>query len=196
MQLREYQLKIVEENLRAMEAGCKATLNGLFTGAGKTVIFCELANRIPGRTLIVCHMRELVQQAAAKVKAVTSLDAAVEMAEQTSSEDGWWSPQIVVASKQTLLSRRGGQPRYKKFAEPFQLVIADEAHILCSPQVVEMFQYFQAGGAMVAGFTATPFRMDGKAMLQGDATLCSSTNSSLAGSTCSGQLPTAGPALR
>jgi superfamily II DNA or RNA helicase len=51
----------------------QATLNGLFTGAGKTVIFCLLAARIAGRTLIICPLRELVWQTIDKVQQVTNL---------------------------------------------------------------------------------------------------------------------------
>ena len=166
MQLRDYQERVVDENLTAMERGVKATLNGLFTGAGKTVIFCAMAARISGRTLIICPLRELVWQAAQKVREVTELDPDIEMADFVASQDEWWSAQIVVASKQTLMSRRCGVPRYKRLTD-FQLIILDEAHVMCSPQVVEMLKHFQNNGAMVAGFTATPFRMDGKAMMQG-----------------------------
>lgn len=175
MLLRDYQERVVNENLTAMERGVKATLNGLFTGAGKTIIFCAMAARIPGRTLIICPLRELVWQAAQKVREVTELDPDIEMADFVASQDEWWSAQIVVASKQTLMSRRGGVPRYKRLTD-FQLIILDEAHVMCSPQVVEMLKHFQNNGAMVAGFTATPFRMDGKAMMQEGA--CSSTNNS------------------
>lgn len=189
--LRDYQSQVVEENLAAMQAGVKATLNGLFTGAGKTVIFCTLADRIDGRTLIICPLRELVWQAAEKVREVTELDPALEMADFHCEEDDWFSPKIVVASKQTLLSRRGGKPRYTKFKD-FQLVIVDEAHTMCSPQVVTMLQWFQDNGAMVAGFTATPFRMDGKAMMQ-EGSVCSSTNDSSEDSTSPGPSKTSGP---
>lgn len=189
MQLRDYQQEILEENLAAMEAGVKATLNGLFTGAGKTVLFVSMADRIPGRTLIICPLRELVWQAADKVRTITSEDPGMEMAEFTADGDDWWSPKIVVASKQTLLSRRGGEKRYTKFND-FQLVIVDEAHLMCSAPVIEMFRFFQATGAMVAGFTATPFRMDGKAMLRREA--WNSTNDSSADATSSGQSITDG----
>lgn len=189
MQLRDYQERVVNENLTAMESGVKATLNGLFTGAGKTVIFCAMAARIPGRTLIICPLRELVWQAAQKVREVTELDPDIEMADFVASQDEWWSAQIVVASKQTLMSRRGGVPRYKRLTD-FQLIILDEAHVMCSPQVVEMLKHFQNNGAMVAGFTATPFRMDGKAMMQEGA--CSSTNDLSEASTSAGQPTTAG----
>lgn len=183
MDLRDYQERIVNENLTAMERGVKATLNGLFTGAGKTVIFCSMASRIVGRTLIIVPLRELAWQAVDKVREVTELDPALEMADFTCDEDEWWSPQIVVASKQTLLSRRGGVQRYRKFKQ-FELVIVDEAHLMCSDTVVEMLKWFQEGGAMVAGFTATPFRMDGKAMMQEGA--CISTSNSSVATTCGG----------
>lgn len=189
MQLRDYQEQIVSDNIAAMHSGAKATLNGLFTGAGKTVIFVTLAARIMGKTLIICPLRELVWQAVEKVRDLTAEDPSIEMADFRAMEDDWWSPKVVVASKQTLLSSRGGQKRYKKFTE-FELVIVDEAHLMCSPQVVEMLRWFQEGGAMVAGFTATPFRMDGKAMMQEGT--CNSTSDSSVDTTCGGPSITAG----
>ncbi|NBW10872.1 MAG: ATP-dependent helicase, partial [Caulobacteraceae bacterium] len=78
MILRDYQEEIVERNLDAMRRGVKSTLNGLFTGAGKTVIFCSLADRIPGRTLIICSLRELVWQAVDKVREITDADPDIE----------------------------------------------------------------------------------------------------------------------
>ncbi len=164
MQLRDYQEEIVHKNLQAMKAGRKAVLNGLFTGAGKTVIFVSLADRIEGRTLIICPLRELVWQACDKVRSITGNDADVEMADF--KVDELWPSKIVVASKQTLLSRRGSEPRYSRFAG-FSLVIVDEAHMMMSEPVQRMLKFFQDGGAMVAGFTATPFRMDGRAMVAG-----------------------------
>jgi len=164
MQLRDYQEQIVADNLAAMERGVTATLNHLFTGAGKTVIFVHLADRIAGSTLIICPLKELVWQAVDKVRTITGEDPDIEMAEYRAGGD-WFSPKVTVASKQTLLSRRGGEPRYKRFGD-FSLVIVDEAHMMCSEAVIEMLRHFQSRGAMVAGFTATPFRMDGKAMLR------------------------------
>ena len=184
MRLRDYQDEIVTANLQAMERGVASTLNGLFTGAGKTVIFVTLAARIMGRTLIICPMRELVWQAIDKVREITDQDPDVEMANFHAEED--WPSKVIVASKQTLLSRRGGEQRYKKFRH-FQLVIVDEAHLMCSEPVTEMLRYFQADGAMVAGFTATPFRMDGRGLL------CNSTKSLSVTTTLDGQSTTDGP---
>lgn len=158
MKLRDYQEEIVEAHLRAMDQGVQSTLTGLFTGAGKTVVFTETANRTAGRTLILAPLRELVWQGVDKVRDICGFDPALEMAEYRAQEDEWWSPKVIVGCKQTLI--RG---RYKKF-EDIRLVIVDEAHLQYSPACLEMFRWFQARGAMIAGFTATPFRMDGTAM--------------------------------
>lgn len=162
--LRDYQALAVQMHLDAMNAGVRSMLSGIFTGAGKTVIFTELARRCDGRTLIVCPMRELVWQAVDKVHTLTSSTADIEMADYVADRE--WPAKIVVASKQSLLSRRGGELRYKSF-DGFRLVIVDEAHTMCSEPVVKMLQHFVDGGAMVAGFTATPFRTDGTKMMAG-----------------------------
>lgn len=161
MKLRDYQETIVTGNLDALDRKVSSTLSGVFTGAGKTVMFVEMANRISGRTLIIAPLRELVWQAANKVREIMEMDPELEMAEFRSSADEWWSPKVVVACKQTLLGRG---KRYQKFKD-IQLVIVDEAHMQFSEACLEMFRWFNANGAMVAGFTATPFRMSGEALL-------------------------------
>lgn len=167
MDLRDYQKTVVDSHLDAIARSVRATLTGLFTGAGKTVIFCEIARRLPGRTLIIAPLRELVWQAAEKVREVAELDPGMEMAEFRCDQDEWWSPKVVVACKQTLV--RG---RYKKFTD-ISMVVVDEAHMQFSPACLEMFRWFQDHGAMIAGFTATPFRMSGEALMDFyEETLC------------------------
>jgi superfamily II DNA or RNA helicase len=160
MILRDYQTDIVNKNMDALDRKVASTLNGVFTGAGKTVVFTEMAGRVDGRTLIMAPLRELVWQAVEKVRDILGLDPALEMADYRASEDEWWSPQIVVACKQTLTGR---SKRYQKFKD-IRLVIVDEAHMQYSPACLEMFRWFNDRGAMVAGFTATPFRMSGEAL--------------------------------
>jgi len=186
--MRDYQTEVIESLLDAMRCGVKSALVGLFTGAGKTVIFSELANRIEGRTLIIAPMRELVWQAADKVRQATDTDPDIEMADYVAERD-YWPAKVVVASKQTLLSSRRGDKRYRRF-DGFQLVIVDEAHLQCSDPVVEMLKFFQDQGAMVVGFTATPFRQDGRPMLRSEA--CNSTKSQSATTTSSGPSQTDG----
>jgi superfamily II DNA or RNA helicase len=189
MILRDYQEDTVTQNLSAMDRGVKSTLNHLFTGAGKTVCFATMASRISGRTLIMCHLRPLVWQTVDKIREICDLDPGVEMADYASDENDWFPSKVVVASKPTLTSKRGGEYRYKRFTD-MSLVIVDEAHLMCSPAVVEMLRWFQDTGAMIAGFTATPFRMDGKPMLRRAA--CSSMKSLSEGTTSTGPSPTDG----
>ena len=81
MILRDYQEELVSHNLSAMDRGVKSTLNHLFTGAGKTVCFVTMASRIPGRTLIMCHLRPLVWQTVDKIREICELDPRGEMAD-------------------------------------------------------------------------------------------------------------------
>ena len=177
VKLRDYQEQVVASVLGCMKQGFKSSLNAIFTGAGKTIIFSTLAKRIAGRTLIIAPLRELVWQAADKARAIVGEDVDIEMAEYSapSGDDFIIPSKVVVACKQTLLSGRKDSKRYKKFTD-FQLVIVDEAHMQCSEAVVEMLTYFQKQGAHVSGFTATPFRMDSKPMLTEGA--CDFTNAS------------------
>lgn len=161
--LRDYQEHTVRLNIEAIQRG-EPVLNGMFTGAGKTVMFSEIARRIDGRTLVICHMRELVWQAVEKARTVAETEPDIEMADFMADEDAWCPARIVVASKQTLLSHRGGVPRYKRLSG-LSVVHVDEAHIQFSEPVLEMLRWFQSQGAMICGWTATPFRMDGRSLM-------------------------------
>ena len=70
MQLREYQTTALEQIRSSLEKGYKAPLLVLPTGAGKTVIFSELAKDFVSQdknVLILVHRRELVKQACEKL---------------------------------------------------------------------------------------------------------------------------------
>lgn len=191
MELRDYQADVIERVEAAMDRGLRSTLCALFTGAGKTVIFATLASRLSGRTLIIAPLRELVWQAVNKCRQIVGDDVDIEMAEfKSTTDDGWTPPaKVVVACKQTLLSRAGDRKRYHRLSG-FDLVVIDEAHMQCSEPVVEMLKHFQKDGAFVAGFTATPFRMDGVPMLMEGA--CDFTNQSQPTTESSGELKTDG----
>ena len=69
MQLREYQTTALEQIRSSLEKGYKAPLLVLPTGAGKTIIFSELANDFVckgQKVLILVHRRELIKQACEK----------------------------------------------------------------------------------------------------------------------------------
>lgn len=152
MQATDYQQRCVDAIINGMQAGHQAQLCDLFTGAGKTVIFALLAREMyESKVLVLCHQRELVWQAADKMDAVAAETPGVEMAEWHSHRG-----RVTVACTPTLL--RG---RYRKFLG-HQIIIVDEAHRQMSAAVLAMLREFQENGGYVVGFTATPFRMDGK----------------------------------
>lgn len=149
MKLRPYQTQIVS----AVESGWGEATRQLIvvpTGGGKTIIFAALAAREQGRTLILAHREELIEQAAEKLHRSTGIAAEIEKAERRAS----MSARVVVASVQTL---RGD--RLKRWpANHFGLVVADEAHHAIADSWQSVLTHFT--GAKVLGVTATPDRGD------------------------------------
>lgn len=151
MTLRPYQSSCVD----AIEAGFKQfgrQLAVLPTGGGKTIIFSHLANRCPGRTLILAHRGELIEQAHAKLRSATGIFASIEKAESRGSMDS----KVVIGSVQTLLNA-GRRERWP--TDHFQLVVVDEAHHALADSYRGILNYFTA---KVLGVTATPDRGDKK----------------------------------
>ena len=159
MQARDYQTMCCEAILDAAAKGHRAILCVLFTGAGKTVIFSLLAKMLfNSKILIIAPMRELVWQAADTADRITEEYADVEMA------DSWaQGNRVTVACRNTLLA--GREKRYKRLLGA-RVVIVDEAHTQFSEPFLAMLREFQEHGAIIVGFTATPFRMDGKPLMK------------------------------
>ena len=70
MELRKYQIKAIKRTADSLRNGNKAPLLTLPTGAGKTVIFSEIAKRAVlknNNVLILVHRRELIKQASQKL---------------------------------------------------------------------------------------------------------------------------------
>lgn len=162
MNLRPYQMQAVDAASSALAAHGSA-LMVLPTGTGKTVVFSHLASRQDRRTLILAHRQELVEQAAAKVKAITGQDAAIEMGDRYSNERGVWGPaQVVVASVQSMVSGFSGGRRMNRFCpDEFSLVVIDEAHHASANSYRSVVNYFTRWPHVkVLGVTATPDRSD------------------------------------
>jgi superfamily II DNA or RNA helicase len=124
------------------------------TGGGKTIIFSWLAQREPGRTLILAHREELIDQAIAKLGAATGLQADKEKAEARAGMDA----KVVVGSIQSLV---GDARRQRWPANHFDLVIVDEAHHVPADSYRKVLSRFDAH-SKVLGVTATPDRADKK----------------------------------
>jgi len=154
VELRAYQSEAIaaaRDKLRTE----RSTLVVLPTGSGKTVIFAEIARLAiarGGRVLVLAHRTELLDQAAAKVRAAAP-DLRVER-EQASSRAGL--ARVVIASVQTLHRA----PRLARWApDAFSLVIVDEAHHVAAQSYQRVLAHFAT--AKILGFTATPDRADG-----------------------------------
>lgn len=151
--LRPYQRDAVAAVFSSWQAGYKAPLIVLPTGAGKTITFAEVARRTKGRVLVLAHRRELIMQAADKIEAVTGIRPGIDMGDLRAKA----SDRIVIATVQGLARGRRIE------GDQFELVIVDEAH-----HCVADSQYSAVLEAIAApkrlGVTATAFRSDQKAL--------------------------------
>ncbi|MDG9705561.1 DEAD/DEAH box helicase [Streptomyces sp. DH37] len=155
--LRDYQAAAIDALITGWQnGGCRLAVL-LPTGAGKTVVFSHLAARMYQhgiRTLVIAHRDELIQQAAAKVRAVAPhLRVGIVKAEHDQHQD----VDVIVASIQTLaVTKRRAAIR------DIGLVIVDEAHHAAAPTYVETLRHFGCfDRTPAAGFTATMQREQG-----------------------------------
>jgi superfamily II DNA or RNA helicase len=148
MQPRPYQ----QEAIDAIEAGFKEFNRQLAvspTGSGKTCLFAWLAKRRqPGRTLIMAHRNELVDQAIDKIRVATGIIAGKEKAEFSAS----LSDPVVVTSVQSMIRRLDRWP-----PNHVSLIVVDECHHSISDSWQTVLAHFTG---QVLGVTATPDRGD------------------------------------
>src|SRR5437016_3237861 len=152
---RPYQYEAVAALLAATARGVQRPLLVLPTGTGKTIIFALLVQRRRGRSLILAHRDELIQQAVAKLHLV---DPTLALGVVQAERDELTAP-TVVASVQTL-SRR---PRLARLVPDFHTIVIDEAHHAPAPTYRRILDYCRAwrpDGPLVVGVTATPERGD------------------------------------
>ena len=144
-----------DQAVRSVESGWAHARRQLLvaaTGAGKTVMFSHLAKRQEGRTLILAHREELVDQAVKKLRAATGIEASVEMGKRRSTDT-----RVVVASVQSMRTRMHQFDRKR-----FDLIVADEAHLSLADEWQEVLGHFDCD--RILGVTATPSRSDKKAL--------------------------------
>ncbi|MFN3652583.1 MAG: DEAD/DEAH box helicase [Armatimonadota bacterium] len=160
LQLRPYQEEAVQSVLAARAEGLQRVLYTKPTGTGKTVTFVALRNQWPegGKTLVIAHREELLEQAAVSFhRADPSVHVEIEQGSRKASQ---WAD-VVVASVQTL--GRKNSTRLAWLREKLRLVIVDEAHHAPARIYKDTFHRFgcyDLGGPMLVGCTATPKRMD------------------------------------
>ena len=161
IELRPYQYECIEAIESAEKNGTNRQLVALPTGTGKTVIFCTFAKKRNGRTLILAHRDELIQQAVDKLEMVwDNVSAGVVKAERNETDK-----QVVVGSVQTV-SREN---RLEQLPTDFDFIITDECHHGAAATYRRIYEYL---GVMAEddeelqtdtlhlGVTATPERTD------------------------------------
>ncbi|WP_327436120.1 DEAD/DEAH box helicase [Streptomyces sp. NBC_01201] len=149
--------------IQALTAGWAGPNNRLAivlpTGAGKTVVFANLIAQMRHqlgrkRALVIAHREELIEQAAAKIRAVCpDLKVGIVKAERNHHR----FMDVVVASVQTLAVERR-----REAIQDIGMVIVDECHHAAASTYRTVLEHFGAwSGTPVAGFTATMTRGDG-----------------------------------
>lgn len=166
VRLRDYQEECIQSVLSSLKQGHKRLGISLATGAGKTVIFTQLIDRIKPtskdatQTLILAHRRELVEQAARHcTNAYPGKTVDIEMGNMHASG----AADITIASVQSLTSG----DRISKFSpNRFKLVLVDEAHHIVAPGYLRTLEHFgldqkREDSPALVGVSATFSRFDG-----------------------------------
>lgn len=157
MILRPYQSRAITRARQAWARGRRSILMVAPTGAGKTVIFAEIARSAVnrgGQVLVLVHRSELVQQSRDKL---SRLGLRVGIIQAGIDPDP--AAPVQVATTQTLLARGG---------PPATVVVVDEAHHYPDADTVWGGAVAQYSSAAILGFTATPERGDGQGLSQFD----------------------------
>jgi superfamily II DNA or RNA helicase len=157
MIFRDYQAKMVSKAKKALETAGN-TLCVSPTGSGKTIILSGLAGAMqPAKTLILQHRDELTEQNLKKFMQVNpGMPVSVFNAASKS-----WRGKATFGMVQTL-SRNGNLDTLPQL----DLVIIDEAHHVAAESYMRIIAAAKDRNPalMVAGFTATPLRGDGKGL--------------------------------
>jgi DNA repair protein RadD len=159
VQLRPYQQEAVNAVYRYLREHDDNPVVVAPTGSGKSAIIAAIctdaATMWNGRVIVLAHVKELLEQAVDKLKAICpSLDVGVYSAGLGRRDVGHG---VIVAGIQSV---------YRRACEldAFDLVVVDECHLI-PPEGEGMYRQFLADAKVVnpqlriIGLTATPFRM-------------------------------------
>lgn len=153
--LRDYQEQALSAIVDADARGVRRQLLVMPTGSGKTVTFAAAITQRGGRALVLAHRKELLDQAAEKIRdAAPELTVGVVQGRRNDAD-----ADVVVASVQTAI----GAARLSQLGT-FDLIVVDEAHHAAADsyrRVLTALGAFTDGGPLTLGFTATPSRADG-----------------------------------
>ena len=152
MELRPYQAQAVSGLRDALRTADSALLV-MPTGAGKTVVFTEIARLATEKNktvFVLVHRRELINQASDKLTKAGVKHGIIAAGFDRSTHS------VQVCSVQTLVRR------LSTVTTAPDLVIIDEAHHAVAGSWEKVIQHFQ--DARIVGVTATPSRLDGRGL--------------------------------
>lgn len=149
--LHPYQAEGIEAIRRAVRAGHRRILAVCPVGGGKTVMFSHILSSTVakgGTGLVLVHREELLDQASEKL---TRSGVAHGVIKAGRKPQPCWPVQV--ASVQSLIRRP---------IPPTNLVVIDEAHRTMAASYRQLLE--RLPDATILGFTATPYRTDGRGL--------------------------------
>jgi DNA repair protein RadD len=151
--LRPYQITDIERLRGEYATGKRAVIYQLATGGGKTVVFSKVVSSAveKGKKVgVVCHRRELINQASAKLAWCGVLHGI-----QAAGLDRDHDAPVQVCSIQSIINRLDALPQ-------FDLLVLDECHHAVAATWAAFL--LSQPKAKILGVSATPVRLDGKGL--------------------------------
>lgn len=165
LKLRYYQEDAVSNSVSDLLNGHNPLI-GLPTGSGKSLVLCGLAERIididvNANILVLSHVKEILHQ---NHSALTRYFHGIEIGLYSSGLGSKTINKITVASIQTV---QNCPEKFKHFTHVF----IDEAHRVSFDKKTGYRKFINAIDAQCVGLTATPFRMKGGYLHEGEDSL-------------------------
>ncbi len=161
--LRPYQREAISAVVLARREGTRRMVVCLPTGAGKTVIFAELAKMARRDVLVLAHREELLSQAKQKIEAALGGQAKVSIEKGAYRADV--DAKVVIASIRSLHAER---LETLLLDRDFGLIIYDECHHAAAEDNLRVLRRLGAfrsdWSGTLLGFTATTARGDGQGL--------------------------------
>ncbi|MGC4093702.1 MAG: DEAD/DEAH box helicase [Polyangiaceae bacterium] len=162
--LRPYQREAIDAVLAARRRGLRRLLVCLPTGAGKTVIFSELARLAQRQVLVLAHREELLLQAREKLQ--SALGEQVVEIERGAARAGEGAKVLVCSIRSLHEQRLAEVLRGRNLG----LVVYDECHHAPAEDNLRVLRQIGAfdpnWGGTLLGFTATTSRGDGQGLAE------------------------------
>ena len=161
--LRPYQRDAIAAVIAARKGGARRLLVCLPTGAGKTVIFSQLARLAKKSVLVLAHREELLAQAREKIE--RAIEGAALVAIEQGQKRAPAEAKVLVCSIRSLHQARLEQVL---LGRDIGLVIYDECHHAAAEDNLRVLRrlgaFDPAWTGTLLGFTATTARGDGKGL--------------------------------